>query len=54
MDPAARSLRGAALALLREGSYAAFFRGLGASMLGAPALPSLPGCMARRPCTSAS
>ena len=34
VDPAARSLRGAALALLREGSYAAFFRGLGASMLG--------------------
>ena len=35
VDPAARSLRGAALALLREGSYPAFFRGLGASMLGA-------------------
>ncbi|KAK9836298.1 hypothetical protein WJX81_003355 [Elliptochloris bilobata] len=34
VDPAVRSLRGAALALLREGSYAAFFRGLGASMLG--------------------
>ena len=38
VDPAARSLRGAALALLREGSYPAFFRGLGASMLGAPFL----------------
>jgi len=50
VDPAARSLRGAALALLREGSYAAFFRGLGASMLGAPAPSVTPRCVARRAC----
>lgn len=36
VDPASRSIRGAARALMREGSHGAFFRGLGASMIGAP------------------
>lgn len=40
VDPAARSVRGAARALMREGSHGAFFRGLGASMLGARAGPA--------------
>jgi hypothetical protein len=35
VDPASRSITGAAAALMREGSHRAFFRGLGASMLGA-------------------
>ena len=35
VDPGSRSVRGAAAALMREGSHGAFFRGLGASMLGA-------------------
>lgn len=39
VDPSSRSIVGAARALMREGSHRAFFRGLGASMLGAP--PSL-------------
>ncbi len=34
VDPASRSVAGAAAALMREGSHRAFFRGLGASMLG--------------------
>ena len=43
VDPASRSVAGAARALMREGSHRAFFRGLGASMMGL--LPS--------PCCSA-
>ena len=35
VDPGARSMRGAAAALMREGSQGAFFRGLGTSMAGA-------------------
>ena len=35
VDPGSRSVRSAAAALMREGSHGAFFRGLGASMLGA-------------------
>ncbi|CAK0785533.1 hypothetical protein CVIRNUC_008743 [Coccomyxa viridis] len=34
VDPAARSISGTARALMREGSHGAFFRGLGASMIG--------------------
>lgn len=34
VDPTTRSLRGSARTLLREGSYSAFFRGLGPSLLG--------------------
>ncbi|BDA48379.1 probable envelope ADP,ATP carrier protein, chloroplastic [Coccomyxa sp. Obi] len=34
VDPASRSVAGAARALMREGSHRAFFRGLGASMMG--------------------
>ena len=34
VDPGTRSLRGSARTLLREGSYRAFFRGLGPSLLG--------------------
>ena len=35
VDPGSRSVRGAAAALMREGSHGAFFRGLGASLVGA-------------------
>jgi len=35
VDPNLRGVRGAVAVLLREGSGAAFYRGLGASMLGA-------------------
>ena len=34
VDPQMRSIRGASLALFKEGSYNAFFRGLGASLVG--------------------
>lgn len=34
VDPGVRSIRGASAALLREGSYSAFFRGLTASLVG--------------------
>lgn len=34
VDPQMRSIRGASIALFREGSYNAFFRGLGASLVG--------------------
>ena len=36
VDPASRTISGAARTLMREGSHGAFFRGLGASMVGAP------------------
>jgi len=36
VDPSALTLRGTARMLLREGSYSAFFRGLGASLFGGP------------------
>lgn len=42
VDPASRSVMGAARALMREGSHRAFFRGLGASMLGAWIIHSRP------------
>ena len=38
VDPQMRSIRGASLALLKEGSYNAFFRGLGASLVGEKSL----------------
>lgn len=34
VDPGVRSISSASSALLREGSYSAFFRGLGASLVG--------------------
>ena len=34
VDPASRTISGAARALMREGSHGAFFRGLSASMFG--------------------
>ena len=34
VDPAARSLRGASRVLFQEGSYQAYFRGLGPSLIG--------------------
>lgn len=34
VDPAARSLKGASRVLFREGSYQAYFRGLGPSLIG--------------------
>lgn len=37
VDPKLRGVRGAVAVLLKEGSGAAFYRGLGASMLGEPA-----------------
>lgn len=37
VDPKLRGVGGAIAVLLKEGSGAAFYRGLGASMLGAPA-----------------
>ena len=40
VDPGARSMRGAAAALLREGSQGAFFRGLGTSLAGVGVSPS--------------
>ena len=36
VDPGSRSMRGAAAALLREGSRGAFFRGLGTGLAGLP------------------
>ena len=41
VDPGVRSIRGASAALLREGSYNAFFRGLTASLVGTATTPSI-------------
>ena len=38
VDPGVRSIRGASAALLSEGSYSAFFRGLTASLVGRQAV----------------
>ena len=42
VDPSATTLRGTARMLLREGSYNAFFRGLGASLFGQSSYQILP------------
>ncbi len=44
VDPKLRGLGGAVSVLLKEGSGAAFYRGLGASMLGACVPACLPAC----------
>ena len=44
-----RGIRGASAALLREGSYRAFFRGLTASLIGTVPVPLLAGLVACRP-----
>ena len=52
VDPGARSMRGAAAALLREGSQGAFFRGLGTSLAGVACLHvTVTECMFDKPQT---